>query len=107
MIENKQQGPVESAAGTKESPEINRFFNRILMLEVDTQNAFFEAFFAIYTEYVRIDCVNGVYDDGVDNLNQYQGRKIQEIQVATKEVLYVDPVSGAHTQHVRLQLDQG
>jgi len=107
MIENKQQGPVESAAGTKESPEINRFFNRILMLEVDTQNAFFEAFFAIYTELVRIDCANGVYDDGVDNLNQFQGRKIREIKVASKEDLYVDPVSGAHTQHVRLQLDRG
>jgi len=91
----------------RESEAINRFFNRILMLEVELQNALFETFFAVYSELVRIDCANGVYDDGVENLNQSQGRWIHQIEADRREVLYTDPVTGAETQYVRLRLDRG
>jgi len=92
---------------TRESDSVNRFFNRLLMLEVHMQNALFDAFFAIYLELVRIDRANGVYDDGVETLNQSQGRWIRQIEEDRREVLYTDPVSGAETQYVRLRIDRG
>ena len=96
-----------AAMGTKESGEINRFFNRILMLEVDLQNAVFETFFAVYTELVRVDKANGEFDEGIENLNRVQGRLVQGIQVDTQELLHKDPRSGAETSYVRLSLDRG
>ncbi|CAJ1401369.1 unnamed protein product [Effrenium voratum] len=93
--------------GTKESQVINRFFNRILMLEVHIQNAMFETFFAVYTELVRVDKANGVYDEGIENLNRVQGRTIQDIKVDQTELLFRDPSSGAETTYVRLSLDRG
>jgi len=94
-------------SGTKECQEINRFFNRILMLEVDVQNAMFETFFAIYTELVRVDKANGVYDEGIENLNFSQGRSIQKVEVVDSAVLYKDPASGAETRYLKLSLDRG
>lgn len=93
--------------GTKESPAINRFFNRILMLEADLQNAMFETFFALYSELVRVDKQNGVYDEGIENLNRVQGRLVRDIKVDSKELLYKDPCSGAETTYIRLALDPG
>ncbi|CAJ1358637.1 unnamed protein product [Effrenium voratum] len=64
MLEDSN-GRTWAEMGTKESQVINRFFNRILMLEVHIQNAMFETFFAVYTELVRVDKANGVYDEGI------------------------------------------
>lgn len=91
----------------RESNAINRFLNRILMLEVTFQNALFDVFFAIYTELVRIDRENGDYDDGVQDLNWRHGQKIQHIEVDHREVLYRDPISCAETHYVCLRLDLG
>eukprot|EP00933_Yihiella_yeosuensis_P030294 TRINITY_DN23955_c0_g1_i1.p1 TRINITY_DN23955_c0_g1~~TRINITY_DN23955_c0_g1_i1.p1 ORF type:complete len:1351 (-),score=366.53 TRINITY_DN23955_c0_g1_i1:152-4117(-) len=92
---------------TDECQVINRFFNRILMLEVHVQNAIFETFFAIYAELVRVDRANGVYDEGIDNLNRAQGRSIQRIEVKSRETLYKDPATGAETRYLNLLLDRG
>eukprot|EP00931_Biecheleriopsis_adriatica_P069790 TRINITY_DN435_c0_g2_i1.p1 TRINITY_DN435_c0_g2~~TRINITY_DN435_c0_g2_i1.p1 ORF type:complete len:2117 (-),score=606.84 TRINITY_DN435_c0_g2_i1:43-6393(-) len=105
LDENKTRSWAEM--GTKESEVINRFFNRILMLEVHLQNAMFDTFFAIYTELVRVDKANGVFDEGIENLNQAQGRTIRNIQAEHSEVLYRDPGSGAETRYLRLHLDRG
>lgn len=91
----------------KPSPLITRFLNRILMLDVDLQNAVFEAFFAVYSELVRVDKANGAFDDGIQNLNMHQGRRIKRVREDSREVLYTDPVSGAETSHVSLSLDKG
>ena len=32
---------------------------------MDLQNAIFEAFFAVYSELVRVDKANGTYDEGL------------------------------------------
>eukprot|EP00913_Durusdinium_trenchii_P013902 g13051.t1 len=72
--------------GTKESPAINRFFNRILMLEEWCP----DTFFALYSELVRVDKQNG-----------------QSSKVDSKELLYKDPCSGAETTYIRLALDPG
>jgi len=93
--------------GTKECDVMNRFLNRILMLEIEMQNAMYETFHAIYTELVRIDRANGDFDEGVQNLNEWQGRRIQRVEVEEREVLYTDPGSGAETCYARLSLDRG
>jgi hypothetical protein len=67
----------------------------------------FETFFAIYTELVRVDRANGLYDEGIDSLNQAQGRRIRKIEVEHRELLYRDPGSGAETRYIRLRLDRG
>eukprot|EP00928_Gymnodinium_smaydae_P047232 TRINITY_DN31509_c0_g1_i1.p1 TRINITY_DN31509_c0_g1~~TRINITY_DN31509_c0_g1_i1.p1 ORF type:complete len:1880 (+),score=459.56 TRINITY_DN31509_c0_g1_i1:802-5640(+) len=95
------------AKSTRECCEMNRFLNRILMLDIELQNGVFEAFFAVYEELVQVDRANGVYDEGVENLNRYRGRTIHEIWMDSQEVLHKDPVSGAETQYVRLRLDRG
>ncbi|CAE8651243.1 unnamed protein product, partial [Polarella glacialis] len=92
---------------TDECSEINRFFNRILMLEVPLQNAMFETFFSIYSELVRVDKANGTYDSGIENLNDSQGRRVRGVEVDSMEVLYKDPASGAQTRYVKLRLDRG
>ncbi|CAL1128430.1 unnamed protein product [Cladocopium goreaui] len=107
MMLQENQSRSWAEMGTKESAEINRFFNRILMLEVEIQNAMFETFFAVYAELVRVDKANGVFDEGIENLNRVQGRLIRDIKVDTKELLYKDPRSGAETSYVRLSLDRG
>merc|ERR1712019_139381 len=91
----------------EDSGELNRFLNRLLMLEFDFQNAVFDTFFAIYQELVRIDKANGTLDDGIENLNQFHGRIIREVEMANREVLYTDPATGAETQYVKLHLDRG
>eukprot|EP00747_Dinoflagellata_sp_TGD_P051218 gnl/TRDRNA2_/TRDRNA2_147216_c0_seq1.p1 gnl/TRDRNA2_/TRDRNA2_147216_c0~~gnl/TRDRNA2_/TRDRNA2_147216_c0_seq1.p1 ORF type:complete len:1174 (+),score=324.65 gnl/TRDRNA2_/TRDRNA2_147216_c0_seq1:427-3522(+) len=90
-----------------ECEAINRFLNRILMLDTEFQNAVFEAFYAVYMELVRVDKANGMYDDGVENLNQINGRMIRNIQVSERQVLYTDALTGAQTQYIRLVTDRG
>merc|ERR1719424_195667 len=92
---------------TKESGTLNRFFNRMLMLDIDLQNAIFEVFFAIYSELVRIDKSNGDFDEGVENLNDWHGRKNLRVEIGHSEVLYTDPKSGAETCYHTLSLDRG
>jgi len=107
LSEQAHQGGPVRGSDVRESDAINRFFNRILMLEIDMQNGLFEAFFAIYCEYIRIDRANGDFDEGIENLNRMQGRVIRQIKVLEKEVLYREPKSGAETCYIRLELDRG
>lgn len=86
---------------------LNRWFNRILMLDIELQNGIFETFFAIYTELVRIDRENGDFDEGVENLNVCNGRRIQQVEIDADEVLCRDAKTGAETRYVRLRLDRG
>eukprot|EP00930_Biecheleria_cincta_P023764 TRINITY_DN17104_c0_g1_i1.p1 TRINITY_DN17104_c0_g1~~TRINITY_DN17104_c0_g1_i1.p1 ORF type:complete len:1912 (-),score=397.98 TRINITY_DN17104_c0_g1_i1:147-5882(-) len=106
-IVHEVNDPGPRFAATQECMAINRFFNRILMLEVHIQNAMFEAFFSIYSELVRVDKANGVYDEGIENLNSVQGRKVSKIEVEASEVFYKDPASGAETRYTCLKLDRG
>lgn len=92
---------------TKESSVLNRFFNRLLMLDIDLQNAVFEVFFAIYSELVRIDKSNGEFDEGVENLNDWHGRRINRVEIEKSETLYTDPRSGAETCYHVVSLDRG
>eukprot|EP00927_Polykrikos_kofoidii_P027140 TRINITY_DN23992_c0_g2_i1.p1 TRINITY_DN23992_c0_g2~~TRINITY_DN23992_c0_g2_i1.p1 ORF type:complete len:841 (+),score=179.26 TRINITY_DN23992_c0_g2_i1:2-2524(+) len=101
------EGIKVDSSGMREITEMNRFFNRLLMMEVEVQNSIFDAFFAIYTELVRIDRANGTYDEGVENLNHFRGRKVSRVEVSVREVLCTDAVSGAETQYTRLKLDRG
>jgi len=106
LAEQEAKG-ASNLARMRVSSLVTRFLNRILMLDVDLQNAIFEAFFAIYTELVRVEKANGSYDDGIQNLNEHQGRRIKAVREDSREVLYTDPVSGAETCHVCLSMDKG
>jgi len=106
-LQSMAEAQRDGGSKTMEIAGINRFCNRILMLDMETQNALFEAFFAIYSELVRVDRANGTYDEGIQNLNQNQGRVVREIEVCKREVLYQDPSCGAETQYLCLQLDRG
>jgi len=103
----KESSAVLVRGSTKESDVLNRFFNRLLMLDIEHQNALYDAFFGVYYELVRIDKANGEFDEGVENLNDWHGRRIQRVEIEKTEVLYTDPASGAETSYNVLTLDRG
>eukprot|EP00927_Polykrikos_kofoidii_P034776 TRINITY_DN29426_c0_g2_i1.p1 TRINITY_DN29426_c0_g2~~TRINITY_DN29426_c0_g2_i1.p1 ORF type:complete len:1390 (-),score=218.51 TRINITY_DN29426_c0_g2_i1:250-4419(-) len=90
----------------REGKSLNTFLNRILMLEPETQNALFEIVQALYAREVRLDKAAGTYDAGLETLNRRHGNRVK-IKIASKEVLFTDPDTGAETTYVRLLLDRG
>ncbi len=53
-----------------EKQNIVRFFNRLLSLEVDCQNALFEYFYKTYTETVEHLKASGKYDLGLEDIKR-------------------------------------
>eukprot|EP00929_Paragymnodinium_shiwhaense_P084049 TRINITY_DN44924_c0_g1_i5.p1 TRINITY_DN44924_c0_g1~~TRINITY_DN44924_c0_g1_i5.p1 ORF type:complete len:836 (-),score=150.38 TRINITY_DN44924_c0_g1_i5:341-2848(-) len=87
-----------------EGKGLNTFLNRILMMVPDKQNALFETVHALYQREMKLDQAAGTFDSGLQSLNSNHGQSVR-IEVASKEVLFTDPDSGAETTYVRLKLD--
>ena len=58
----------EQTITESEKQNIPRFFNRLLSLEVDRQNALFEYFYKVYTETVEHLKASGKHDLGLEDI---------------------------------------
>ncbi len=71
---------------------VEQFLNRIMALHVETQNRLFDLFYERYLEAVEAAKRQGAFDFGVEEI---RARNLRP--VATPEILFVDPDSGART----------
>lgn len=79
-------------------PPMTRFLNRLLSLKVDMQNRVFEEFSRTLDDVIGRAAADGTLDTGVEN---YKAAKIVK---KADQVVYTDPVSGAETRHVQLDV---
>ncbi len=71
---------------------VEQFLNRIMALHVETQNRLFDLVYERYVETVDAAKRQGAFDFGVEEI---RARNLRP--VATPEILFVDPDSGART----------
>lgn len=81
-----------------EKQNIVRFFNRLLSLEVDRQNALFEYFYKTYTETVEHLKASGKYDLGLEDI------KAKSVKIAREpQQIHRDTITGAETHLYELE----
>lgn len=85
---------------TMENLEVSRFLNRVLMLDVDTQNAVFDAFVREMENIIEHDKAMGLFDEGVQDIEGENIRFNGEPQIVA-----TDKATGAHTFHNQIQAD--
>jgi hypothetical protein len=71
---------------------VEQFLNRIMVLDVDTQNRIFELFYELYLEAVDAAKRQGAFDFGVEEIRARNLRRVSD-----PETLVVDEASGART----------
>ena len=81
-----------------EKQNIVRFFNRLLSLEVDRQNALFEYFYKTYTETVEHLKASGKYDLGLEDIHAKSVKIGREPQL-----IHRDNLTGATTHLYELE----
>jgi hypothetical protein len=79
-------------------PPIQRWLNRILALRIATQNAIFEEYIGLIQARVDAAREAGTLDLGVETI------RAERIVPLTEAVLRTDPVTGAETRLLRLEL---
>ncbi|WP_375195581.1 strawberry notch-like NTP hydrolase domain-containing protein [Sphingobium sp.] len=79
-------------------PPIQRWLNRILALRIATQNAIFEEYMGLIQARVDAAREAGTLDLGVETI------RAEKIVTLTDQVLRTDPVTGAETKLMRLEL---
>ncbi|MEJ7860492.1 MAG: strawberry notch family protein [Pyrinomonadaceae bacterium] len=81
-----------------EKQNIVRFFNRLLSLEVNRQNALFEYFYKIYTETVEHLKASGKYDLGLEDI------KAKSVKIRREpQLIHCDSATGATTHLYELE----
>jgi hypothetical protein len=81
-----------------EKQNIVRFFNRLLSLEVDRQNALFEYFYKTYTETVEHLKATGKYDLGLEDI------KAKSVKIKREpQLIHRDNLTGAATHLYELE----
>lgn len=55
--------------GNRETKEVNQFLNRMMLLDIETQDRLFDVFQRLYDELIRIDKEDGNYSEGLVTLN--------------------------------------
>ncbi|HRH44048.1 MAG TPA: strawberry notch family protein [Pyrinomonadaceae bacterium] len=88
----------EESVSENEKQNIVRFFNRLLSLEVDRQNALFEYFYKIYTETVEHLKATGKYDLGLEDIKAISVKIRREPQIINR-----DQITGATTHLYELE----
>ncbi|MDQ3749828.1 MAG: strawberry notch family protein, partial [Acidobacteriota bacterium] len=88
----------ELTISESEKQNIVRFFNRLLSLEVNRQNALFEYFYKIYTETVEHLKATGKYDLGLEDIKAKSVRIKREPQL-----IHRDNLTGAATHLYELE----
>jgi hypothetical protein len=81
-----------------EKQNIVRFFNRLLSLEVDRQNALFEYFYKTYTETIEHLKASGKYDLGLEDI------KAKSVKIRREpQQIHRDAITGAATHLYELE----
>jgi P-loop containing NTP hydrolase pore-1/C-terminal domain on Strawberry notch homologue len=88
----------EETISESEKQNIVRFFNRLLSLEVDRQNALFEYFYKTYTETVEHLKASGKYDLGLEDIKAVSVKIKREPQL-----IHLDEATGATTHLYELE----
>lgn len=80
--------------------EVSKFLNRVLMLDVDTQNAVFDAFTSEMEAIIQHDKELGLFDEGVQDIEGENIRFAGEPRVVSTE-----KVTGAKTIYYQIHAD--
>jgi hypothetical protein len=93
----------DGAEEVRKEDEYNvpRFLNRVLALDVERQNAVFDAFAELFDQTVRHAKANGTFDEGVTDI-----RAIAVRLSKTPRIVSADPITGAETTHYILEVDR-
>lgn len=85
----------EDKSGMKlETPAIPQFLNRLLSMNIDTQNKVFDEFMGRFKNKLDVAKATGALDTGLETI------KADSIQKKAENVVYTDPKSGAQTKHM-------
>lgn len=96
LLTKSESGEETITEGEKQN--IVRFFNRLLSLEVDRQNALFEYFYKIYTETVEHLKATGKYDLGLEDI------KANSVKIKREpQGIHRDQITGAATHLYELE----
>lgn len=79
-------------------PPIHRWLNRILALRIATQNMIFEEFLGLVEDRIEAARAAGTLDLGIETI------RVKQVTVLSDELLRKDPVTGAETRLMRLEL---
>lgn len=80
------------------STDIPMFLNRILALDVDSQNKVFEAFEEIRQSYYDEAIEAGTLDMGMENV------KADKVDIENDSTVYTDPSTGAETRYIQAKV---
>lgn len=80
------------------STDIPMFLNRILALDVDSQNKVFEAFEEIRQSYYDEAIEAGTLDMGMENV------KADKVEITNDSTVYTDPSTGAETRYIQAKV---
>ncbi|MBP3360307.1 MAG: strawberry notch family protein [Clostridia bacterium] len=97
-LENKlvdENGKIRDNAS--ELQDVSKFLNRILVLEVDEQNAVFDEYFSMLKTNTEIAIAAGTFDTGMEN---YKADGVKINQVTT---IYDNPETGATTKYYEFE----
>lgn len=96
LLTKSESGEETIPEGEKQN--IIRFFNRLLSLEVDRQNALFEYFYKIFTETVEHLKATGKYDLGLEDI------KAKSVKIKRQpQEIHRDQITGAATHLYELE----
>lgn len=79
-------------------PPIHRWLNRILALRIATQNRIFEEFLRLVEDRVEAARAAGTLDLGIETI------RAERVHVLSDQLLRADPMTGAETRLLRLEL---
>lgn len=79
-------------------PDVPQFLNRLLSLEVDEQNAVFEAFQVRMDQIIEAAAAAGTLDVGLETYRADGG-----VTTVREEDIFTDPESGAKTRYIELE----
>ncbi|MGH9838179.1 MAG: strawberry notch C-terminal domain-containing protein, partial [Blastocatellia bacterium] len=93
----------DGAEEVRKEDEFNvpRFLNRVLALDVERQNAVFDAFADLFDQTVRHAKSSGTFDEGVTDIKALAVRLGR-----TPQIVSTDPITGAQTTHYTLEVDR-
>ena len=80
------------------STDIPMFLNRILALDVDSQNKVFETFEEIRQSYYDAAIEAGTLDMGMENV------KADKVEITNDSTVYTDPSTGAETRYIQAKV---
>lgn len=98
VLKEKKSG--EEAIEETDIKNVPRFLNRILALDIDTQNIVFDEFTSRFDSVIQQRKENGTFDDGVQDIH---GEHI--VIIGEPEVVNTDKNTGAETRHFTVQVE--